>query len=222
MFSFFTSKKKKAKPSEPVVEKDWKAISERLEKKIISLENEIRELTSSLQQKDKQIIASQEETETQKRLLQQEKRWREKEETDSKKDKEREKDILSELEQARDSWQKQQALRIQFEQEVRELRTQKDNLMLEYQQTVNALKQKEKEITFLTKDIKTLNYQNVKLQRKKQADQWVSKNDFVRLEKILKRERRQLVLFKTQVPQSAWPQELRPLRENKPEQPTDT
>lgn len=219
MFNFFIPKKKKQRPScEPVVEKDWQSISERLEKKVIAIEAETRALQNTLRDKDKQILLLQEEKSAQERLVQQEKRWREKEAFETKKEKEREKEIVSELNQTRESWQTQQALRIKFEQEARELRTQKDALTLEHQRTVNALEAKEKEINLLLKDIKDLKFQNSKLTQKKEADQWVAKADFIRLEKILKRERRELVLFKTQVPQSAWPKELRPLREKALEQ----
>ncbi len=219
MFNFFVSKKKKQRPScEPVVEKDWKGTCERLEKKIAHLENEMRLLQNALRDKDKQISLLQQEKEAQERLVQQEKRWREKESVDGKKEKEREKELLADLNQTRESWQTQQALRIKFEQEARDLRTQKDALAIELQRVVNALEAKTKETNLLLKEIKDLKSQNAKLAHKKEADQWVAKADFIRLEKILKRERRELVLFKTQVPQSAWPKELRPLRENKPEQ----
>ncbi len=206
------SKKQRREPA-PVPEKDWKSIAERCEKRVLNLEQSVQAAEKLVRNKEKEILELKNSAEGSRRDLEQEKTWRVKEEELGKKEKQREKVLALDLEQTRDALHAEQSSRIKLDHEVKELRLIKESLTMDVHRWSAKSEGLEQNVTALSKEIRDLKKMNVELSRKKEADQWVAKDDFVQLEKLLKRARQDIELLKKQIPSSS--AEGHPSAENK-------
>lgn len=203
------NKKKRREPA-PVPEKDWKAVAERLEKRVAQLEQSLLVAQKDVRNKEKESLELKQSVAGAERLFAQEKIWREKEEALVKKEKEREKALELELGQTRDELHTEQGSRIKLDYEARELRTLKEALTMDVHRWSTKAQTLEENIAALSQEIRSLKNMNAELSRKKEADQWVAKGDFLQLEKLLKRARFEIELFKKHMPSSSWPTEMQP------------
>jgi len=66
----------------------------------------------------------------------------------------------------------------------------------------------DREVNALREEVRGLKNENFELKKKKEADQWVAKDDYKQLEGSLKRARWEADLFREKFPPSEWPQEI--------------
>ncbi|NTV30085.1 MAG: hypothetical protein HGA80_08410 [Candidatus Omnitrophica bacterium] len=205
-------KPKREPPPEPA--KDWQGITERLEKRLKHLEEQLAESGKIVRQKDKDLAERQSEIADVKQQFQLEQTWRKKEEEAVSKEKRREKLLEDELAQARESVSSEVTGRIKLEYEVKELRTQKESALADVRRLAGQNMELERKVKALSEDNRDLRRENDQLKVKKEANEWVAKDDFIRVEKLLKRSRWEVDLFKRKFAGDLWPRELqtRPVR----------
>jgi hypothetical protein len=192
--------KKQRRESVPVPEKDWRSVAERSEKRLQQLEQSVQAAQKLFRDKEKEIVELKAAADGARRHLEQEKTWRVKEEELVKKEKQREKVLTLDLEQTRDALHGEQSSRIKLDHEVKELRIVKESLTMDVHRWSAKSEGLEQNVTALSKEIRELKKVNAEISRKKEADQWVAKDDFVQLEKLLKRARQDIEILKKQVP----------------------
>ena len=203
-------KEKKGPPPEPP--KDWPAIAERLEKRLHAGEAKLQEAEKALRQKDKDVAASRTALAELEQRFQQEQTWRKKEEAAVDKEKKREKLLDTELEKAREGLTSESTQRIKLEYEVKELRLQKESSVADARRLAAQVADLERKVKAFSEENRDLKRVNAELKVKKEANQWIAKDDFIRVEKLLKRARWEVELFKKKFAEDLWPKELAPGR----------
>jgi len=202
-------KRKKAKrvpPPEPP--KDWEAIAERHEKRAQAIEARLRAAEAVVRDRDKEIVEHKAAIGGLERQFQQEQIWRKKEEDFVEKEKTREKLLEAELNKTRDSLNTEMTSRIKLEYEVKELRTVKESTSADARHLSSQNMEQERKIKTLTDENRELKRENAQLKVKKEANQWIAKDDYIRVEKLLKRARWEVDLFKRKFAEDLWPREM--------------
>jgi outer membrane murein-binding lipoprotein Lpp len=202
-------RKQRRDPPEPPP-RDWEGIALRSEKKVHEQQQRIREFETLLRDKDKIINEERAVAGGLKRQLEQEQSWRQKEEEAFNREKERGRALDKELKSVTDALNNESSLRIKLMYDVKEGARLKDDLSSQVRRLTGQNHELVEKVRSLTEEVRSLRTENADLKRKKEADQWVAKDDFIGLEKSLKRARWELERFKKKIPEGDWPQELRP------------
>ena len=184
------SSKKKKEKKEPVVavvtQKDVDEVSARLERRIRALENTLQSSEKEMREKDRQAQELKAAIGGLERQIEQEKVWRQKEEEFVIKEKKQEQELRAEINTTREALHEQSNQRIRLEYEVKELRLVKDALSADVRKFTGQNNELERRVQDFIRETRELKAENAKLKYKKEADQWVAKDDFVALEKKLK------------------------------------
>jgi chromosome segregation ATPase len=204
-------KKAKAKRVAPVAPpKDWQAVAERLERRVHGLEAAVQAEQNTVRDKDKEAVELRSAIKDLEKQLQQERAWGEKEEVRAQKEKKREKTLEADLRQTREALHAESTTRIRQDHELKEINAVKEGLATDVRRFSTKCLELERQVAAFTKETRELKDSNAVLQQKKEADQWVAKDDHVALEKLLKRARWEAELFKKAVAPEQWPREIRP------------
>lgn len=198
-----SSRKKKVKkePASPVIlEKDVAELTARFERRIRTLENSIQSREKELHDKEKQSEELRAAIGGLERQLDQEKVWREKEEVSVAKEKKQEQALRDEINKTREALHEQSNLRIRLEYEVKELRLVKDALSADVRKFTGQNNELDRRVQDLIRETRELKAENAKLKYKKEADQWVAKDDYIAVEKQLKAARADIEQLKKRLP----------------------
>jgi chromosome segregation ATPase len=198
-----SSKKKKVK-KEPVAaivpQKDVVELTERFERRIRTLENSLHTAEKELNDKDKRAQELKAAIGGLERQLEQEKVWREKEEVVVAKEKKLEQELRAEINKTRDALHEQSNLRIRLEYEVKELRLVKDALSADVRKFTGQNNELDRRVQDFIRETRELKAENAKLSYKKEADQWVAKDDYLAVERMLKAARADIEQLKRRLP----------------------
>jgi hypothetical protein len=201
-------KKKKEPPPEPP--KDWEGIAGRLEKRLQGAESALKTAQGELQGRDKRIEELNASLKNLRVQFEQEKIWREKEESVVEKEKKQERLLQDELNRTRASLDQEQTARIKIESDYKEARRAREEQAAEIRQLNARNMDLDRRLSDALKELKQLRDENVELKREKNEDQWVAKSDFKRIEGFLKRARWEVEQFKRKIPPDQWPNPLKP------------
>ena len=197
------AKKKKAKkePAAPIVpQKDVVDLTERFERRIRTLENSLQTAEKELHEKEKQSGELKAAIGGLERQLEQEKVWREKEEVSVAKEKKHEQELHADINKTREALNEQSNLRIRLEYEVKELRLVKDALSADVRKFTGQNNELERRVQDFIRETRELKAENAKLSYKKEADQWVAKDDYLAVERMLKAARVDIEQLKQRLP----------------------
>ncbi len=197
------SKKKKVKrepvvPAEPI--KEVVELTERFERRIRTVENALQTAERGLKDKDKQAEELKAAMGGLERQLEQEKVWRQREEDAAVKDKKHEQELRNEINTTREALHEQSNQRIRLEYEVKELRLVKDALSADVRKFTGQNNELERRVQDFIRETRELKAENAKLKYKKEADQWVAKDDYVAVERMLKAAREDIEQLRKRLP----------------------
>jgi predicted Rdx family selenoprotein len=194
-------KKEKKEPAAPVVsEKDVAEMAARFERRIRTLENSLQTAEKEHKDKDKQTQELKAVIGGLERQVEQEKAWREKEEVAVVKEKKLEQELRAEINKTRDALHEQSNLRIRLEYEVKELRLVKEALSADVRKFTGQNNELERRVQDFIRETRELKAENAKLSYKKEADQWVAKDDYLAVERMLKAARADVEQLKQRLP----------------------
>jgi chromosome segregation ATPase len=194
-------KKKKKEPVAPVVpQKDIVELTERFERRVRTLENALQVAEKEHREKDKQAEELKAAIGGLERQVEQEKVWREREEASAEKDKQHEEELREEINKTREALHDQSNQRIRLEYEVKELRLVKDALSADVRKFTGQNNELERRVQDFIRETRELKADNAKLSYKKEADQWVAKDDYVAVERMLKAARADIEQLKRRLP----------------------
>ena len=198
-----SSKKKKIKkePAAPIVpQKDVVELTQRFERRVRTLENSLHAAEKELNEKEKQAQELKVAIGALERQLEQEKVWREKEEAAVVKEKKLEQELRTEINKTRDALHEQSNQRIRLEYEVKELRLVKDALSADVRKFTGQNNELDRRVQDFIRETRELKAENAKLSYKKEADQWVAKDDYLAVERMLKAARADIEQLKQRLP----------------------
>jgi hypothetical protein len=198
-----SSKKKKVKkePAAPIVpQKDVTELTERFERRVRTLENALQAAEKELNDREKRSVELRVAMGGLERQLEQEKVWREKEEVSGTKEKKHEQELRAEINKTREALHEQSNLRIRLEYEVKELRLAKDSLSADVRKFTGQNNELERRVQDFIRETRDLKAANAKLSYKKEADQWVAKDDYLAVERQLKSARVEIEQLKKRLP----------------------
>jgi chromosome segregation ATPase len=201
-----TEKEKKAsRRSIPEVVRNDSPDMERLNRKVLAMQGKLDSLQGVLAQKEKAIAEAVLMNDDLRRQLEQEKNWQRREEDAFIKSREREKSFKEELRLCQAQLAEESSRRIVLEGEKKDLSSQNSGLSQELYQ-LNSLKLvMERQVQMLTDDGRGLRTQNAELRRKKEAEQWVAKSDYVHLQNEFRRLKARLENMKLPAANSSVP-----------------
>jgi hypothetical protein len=204
--------KKARKPAPVPPSRDWQALAEKFERRVHALEALVQKEQAAVRDKDKEALELRGAIKGFEKQLQQERSWREKEESVLQKEKKREKALEEDLRQTRAALDAESTTRIRQDHELKELTAAKEGFSTDARRFSTKCLEQERQLALLTKENRELKDSNVRLQQKKEADQWVAKDDHVALEKQLRQARRELELLKKAPTAPAVPPPEEPLQ----------
>jgi truncated hemoglobin YjbI len=194
-------KKEKREPAPSIVpQKDVSELAERFERRIRTLENALHTAEKELKDKDKQAQELKAAIGGLERQSEQEKAWREKEEAFVIKEKKLEQDLRAEINKTREELHVQSNLRIRLEYEVKELRLVKDALSADLRKFTGQNNELDRRVQDFIRETRELKAENAKLSYKKEADQWVAKDDYIKIERLLKQAKEDISRIKMLLP----------------------
>ena len=194
-------KKQKKEPQAPIVpQKDVAELTERFERRIRTLENSLQTAEKELNEKDRQAGELKAAIGGLQRQIEQEKVWREKEEAAVVREKKLEKELRDEINKTREALHEQSNQRIRLEYEVKELRLVKEALSADVRKFTGQNNDLERRVQDFIRETRELKAENAKLKYKKEADQWVAKDDHLAVENKLKEAQRQIEQLKQRLP----------------------
>ena len=186
--------------------------SPRLEKRVQALENSLRQAQKDIQEREKRVEELNSSLKNAKTQFDQEKIWREKEESAVEKEKKQERVLQEELTRARISLDQELTSRIKSEAELKELRRTREEQATEIRQLNARGMDLDRKLGEALKELKVFRDENAELKQKKEDDEWVAKGDYKRLEVVWKRARWEIEQFKRKIPEEQWPSALKPRR----------
>ncbi len=193
-------KEKKERPEPVVLPKEVSEVSERFERRVRSLENVLQ----AAQADQKERLAKIEELKAHVHGLEQqvaqEKAWREKEEASSAKERKQEHALRADIDKTRELLHTESNQRIRLEYELKEVRLVKDAVTADVRKLTGQNNELDRLLKELTVEARALRSENAKLKIKKEADEWVVKDDYVKLEKLLKRARWEVEQLQKRLP----------------------
>ena len=183
-----------------ITPKDVADQAERFERRLRTLENSLQNAEKELKDKDKQVQELQAAIGGLERQVEQEKAWREKEEAFVVKEKKLEQELRGELNKTREALHEQSNQRIRLEYEVKELRMVKDALSADVRKFTGQNNELERRVQDFVRETRELKAENAGLKVKKEADQWVAKDDHIKIERLLKQAKEDISRLKMLLP----------------------
>lgn len=173
--------------------------TERLNKRVLAMQSRLDMLQGALAREEKAVAEALSSSDDLRRQLEQEKNWQRREEDALAKAREKEKSLKEALQACQSQLAEEASRRIGLEGEKKDLVLKNGSLSQELYQ-LNALKlSMERQLKALTDEGQQLKTRNAELLRKKEAEQWVAKSDYVHLQKELRRLRARLENMKLPV-----------------------
>ncbi|MBF0619589.1 MAG: hypothetical protein HQL19_05425 [Candidatus Omnitrophica bacterium] len=200
--------KKEKRVPPPPPPKDWEAIAGRADNRVQTLTVSLQAAQNALKDKDKELAEQKRIFEGLQKQFEQEKVWREKEEALLEKEKKQEKLTQEELNRTREALNIESSQRIRLEYELKEVSQAKDASSGEARKLNSLSLDLDRKVKALDEECRALKAENIQLKYKKEADQWVAKDDYVQLEGFLKRARWETEQFKRKFSVSEWPESL--------------
>ncbi|MFH0753626.1 MAG: hypothetical protein V2A70_03570 [Candidatus Omnitrophota bacterium] len=180
---------KKERPAPVIPSKDVTEVTGRFERRMRAVENLLQAAQGDLKEKLDQIDQLKVTINGLEQQIVQEKSWRQKEEASVVKERQQEQGLRLELDKTRALLDGESTLRIRQDYELKELRLIKENTTAEVRKLTGFNHELERRVKELEAELRVIKSENDRLKVKKEADAWVAKDDFVKVEKLLKRAR---------------------------------
>ncbi len=179
-------------------QKDWQSVSLKLERHIQALRKEIDES----QRKEKNLerdlsVQSQKYSKLQEKLLQ-ERDWQKKESDDIEKKAQEILTLKNDLRKMEHDLGVMHSDRLRFERELRESKSENDSIVQVRRNLELHVQKIEAENEVLRKTVKELRWETERLSEKKDAESWVPKEDFEKLQDNLRNKEKDLVRLREQ------------------------
>lgn len=184
-------------PQSPV--KDWQAVSLKLERHIQAQRREIEEFQKKERALDRDLVVQKEKYAKLQEKLAQERDWQKKEEDDLEKKAKEITTLKTDLRKLQDDLSATHAERLRFEREVREAKSENDSLNQTRRQLELKVQTQDAEIDNMRKQLKDLKWENSQLSIKKDAESWVPKEDYQKLENELHEKEKTLARLREQI-----------------------
>ncbi len=159
-------------------EKDWNAIAERWEKNNNGLLGDLEKI----KMREKALLKECEENKAQNKELMDklglEKGWREKEQANSDKARQHEKDLKDQIIRTEKDLEREHSQRLSAERELQELKIKHDAAVEERRLLTTKSASLETTVSQLTAEIKKLRLDNDELKKKREDIQWVAKSEY--------------------------------------------
>ena len=167
--------------------KDWKAIAERWEKNIHSLQGELEKMKMDHKKVERDIEDDKAKNKDLVEKLSLEKGWREKEQVNLVKAKHHEKDLKDQIIRTEKDLEREHSERLRLEREVQELKIKYDAGQEEKRISATKAMSLETTVAQLSSEVKSLRQDNAELKKKRDDIQWVAKTEYDDLKKELER-----------------------------------
>lgn len=159
----------------------------RFEKRIGALQARLESLQSDYRDREKELKEKDGVIAELRRQVEQEASWRKREEEGQGKEKKRERLLQQELEKARDALTGEAAGRIRLEHELRDLKQRMEGLSVDLRQQTTRGLDFERKLSAAEQELGNLRRRNAELARKKEAEQWVAKDEYLKVKDELKK-----------------------------------
>ncbi len=179
---------------------DLSELTERFERRIRAMETSIQDSREAQKEKTRECEELASVIRGLELELDQEKSWRRKEEVSLVKEKKQEEGLRAEIGRVNAALHTESNQRIRFEYEVKELRLVKEALTSDLRKVAAQNGDLERRWKELLEEARALRNENVKLKVKKEADQWVAKDDFDKAQKMLAQARQDIERLKARLP----------------------
>ncbi len=193
------TKIKKQSTDPPQEQKDWAATSVRLEKHIYNLREEIAGLQKEIKNKDKELLAAKENLKKTQERIEKQSGWLQKEQQDIDKGHKELAHYKAELGKTEQRLEKEHAQRLSFEHELREAKSTIDSSTEIRRQLEGKIIQLEGQFAHFKKKSEELEEVNANLTQKHEETDWISKSEYVKVEKALKQKEQELEKFKAEI-----------------------
>ncbi|MCB9756816.1 MAG: hypothetical protein H6753_00150 [Candidatus Omnitrophica bacterium] len=180
-------------------EKDWQAVSLKLERHIQALRKEIQEYQKKTSLLDRDLTVYKEKYVKLQEKLAQERDWQKKEEQGLEK---RTQEILALKNEARRLEHDLSVMhsdRLRLERQLRESKSEQDTINMQRRDLELEIAKANAENERLRKEVKELKWDNVRLAEKKDAQSWIPKEDFEKLEVTFRQTEKELARLKEQL-----------------------
>ena len=191
---------KKERPAPVVLSKDASDVTERFERRIRAVENLLQAAQADQREKSAEIEALKATINGLEQQVVQEKAWRQKEEAFVVKERQQEQGLRVELDKTHALLDAESGLRIRQDYELKELRLAKDGALADVRRLTGLSNELDRRVKEFEIETRTLKSENAKLKIRKEADAWVAKDDFVRVEKLLKQARWEVEALQKKLP----------------------
>ena len=192
-------RRKRRRKNEGEDQKDWQAVSLKLERHIYALRREIESGQNRIKELEREILLQNEKSKRLREKLSQERGWKDKEASDLEKKSQEIIHLKLDLKKAEQSLEKEHGQRLKAERGLKEA---KDNL------SETIAKQRELEIEIarqktqmdkLHSELSNLREENIKLSKKHDEATFIAKSEYEKLEKMFKEKDHELQDFKRQI-----------------------
>ena len=184
-------------PSAP--EKDWQAVSLKLERHIQALRKEVEDYQKKERFLERDLTVQKEKYVKLQEKLEQERDWQKREEQGTEK---RTQEILALKTEARRLEHDLSAMhsdRLRLERELRESKSEQDAINTQRRDLELEIAKVNVENEHLRKELKELKWENARLAEKKDAQSWIPKQDFEQLQATLRNAEKDLARLKEQL-----------------------
>lgn len=190
-------REKPAKDEAP--EKDWQAASLKLEKHIQELRKELEQSQKQERDLDREVALQKEKYAKLQDKLAQERDWQKREENDADKKIKEIQSLKAEIKKYEGELEAIQGQRLRLEREKREIKDALDGVTEERRKLDLELTKFKAENETFRKDLREYREQNAKLSEKKDAEIWVAKTDYEKLEVELRNKDKDLARLREQL-----------------------
>lgn len=187
----------KPKPNVPA-DKEWQAVSLKLERHIHALRKEIEEYQKKQRSLEADLsIEKQKYAKLQEKLLQ-ERDWQKKEEADVEKKAQEIAALKNNSQKLENDLGSMHLERLRFERELRETKSENDAILQVRRALELQVQKLEAQNEALHKEVKELRWETQRLSEKKDAESWVPKEEFEKLQENLRNKEKDLARLQEQ------------------------
>lgn len=180
-------------------EKDWQAVSLKLERHIQALRKELEEHQKKVRILDRDLTVGKEKYVKLQEKLAQERDWQKKEEQGLEKRTQEMMALKNEVHRLEHDLSVMHSDRLRLERELRESKSQQDALAAMGRDLQLQVAKVNAENESLRKELKELKWENMRLAEKKDAQSWIPKEDFEKLATTLQQAEKELARLKEQL-----------------------
>jgi len=177
--------------------KDWQAVSLKLEKHIYALRKELVDFERREKNLEKELMIEKQKYAKSQEKLSQERGWKKKESSDIEKQGEVILRLKKDLTQVEHNLAREHGLRLRFERELKDLKDQIDSTIDEKRALEMEILKMKSQADVQRKEMLELREMNMKLSKKKEETAWVAKSEYQKLEEKLQETQKELEKLKS-------------------------